>query len=360
MDKSIDSFIPPYLISFPTGKIDFCYVGPQAEWQCPARIALFRRANSGHLSIYCDLEKEHSHVILAVCFEEDDLPSLHRQVYYHYLDNDDTIAVSGDLIEISFQNYPEHHDGTDAYKNSIAWRIHFSKKHLSTVRCILTQVRPLTANVPRISALSKEDRELLYYDIRATLMPQPIPYRLGAVGKWQNRIPAGCPRFPSTVSDTYDLISHQDPQDKAQVGEDLGSITPVAIKEREKERERNKNRLPTPPRNKNDPPTPPHEDEGYYETIDATPEWWNKPKPEPPTPTPVRSRRTTDHDAFADSPVGNPGKMAIRKNDRSVTVAKNGRLDTAANNDRKVSILGMQNNRPITMEFDPQYTETVL
>ncbi|KAK4204624.1 hypothetical protein QBC40DRAFT_164522 [Triangularia verruculosa] len=354
MEKCIDNFIPPYLISFPTGKISLCYVGPKAEWQPRDRTALLRRGSSGHLSIYCDLEKDHSHVILALCFQEDDLPSLHRQVYYHYLDSDDTIIVNGELVEIAFQNMPQEQDGSDNYKSRIAWLVQFNKRHLDTVRTILTQVRPLTANMPKISSLCKEDRELLYYDLRATLMPQPIPRRLGAVGKWQNRIPAGCPQFPSPISNTYNLVSHHVGRSMPEEDEDeepMGSTTPIAIKVREKERERNMNGHaspppPSPPRNKNNVPAPRHEDEGFHETIDSIPQTWDTPKFEPPTPTPARVRGPTNVDAFV-SPVGNPGKMALRN--------KGHLAATEGKNERRVSIQGTWNNKPVTMEFDTRY-----
>ncbi|KAK4652611.1 hypothetical protein QC762_501660 [Podospora pseudocomata] len=377
MDQPLGSFVPPYLISFPTNTVSFIHVGPQSEWHRQQRpdTTLCRRASKGHLSVYCNLEKDQSHVLLAISFQEDDLPSLNRQVYYHYVDKDDSIIGNGTLIEITFQNYPEDIDTADRLKNSIAWRIHFNKKHMDAIKYILTQARSQTANLPRVAALPKEDRDLLYHYIRATLIPQPVPHGLAALGKWPIRLPTTLSTSPSLGAKSEPVaasVYHDAAQD--QVVEDTEEEAPKAIRLREMERERYANKpppSPPPPRpaspspwparsKNNHVPGPSREDEEYYQSvIDAAttpkkPELFVAAQDAVPTLTPVgRGRRAEEEDAFWGSPLGKPGQMASRK--------KGGLAPGCGGaTERKVSMQALVGNAEVEVRFKEKDADKVL
>ncbi|KAK4170938.1 hypothetical protein QBC36DRAFT_316262 [Triangularia setosa] len=311
MAKFLDNFIAPCLISFPTDTISCCYIGPRAERQRPHHMTVCRRL-----------------------LQEDDIPHCTAR---------STSAMTT--------------------PSSIAWRIHFSKKHLDAVRYILSQVRPLTVNVlsQNLCTFHPEPRHALLLPLRHldALTNPPRSRRCRQVAKppsrWmlllpdphQRQVGSGLAREypgkdPRGGTGRRNINRHQRTREVARALQEQGPIPSASS-------------IPIRSINKNGIPRPFYEDEEFYETVDAAPskESYDYPKlkPQPPTPTPVRNHRTTYDDAFADSPVGKPGQMALRNK---------GLLSIAANNERKVSTQGMLNNRPITMEFGPKYASTVL
>ena len=218
MDLLSTHFVPPLLFSCPTGPVTFKYIGADVAYHAPRPL---RFAREGYFSIYGSWTNPtgNTRVVLALSFEEYDLPSLHRQTYYHYLDHNDTITVSEatNSIEFAFNNLPSTPRlPTEQYKNTLVWRVEFPPLTISggifaTFRSLLAHIHdtmtPFDSNQPAtttpIAALSSGDRAVLYYNLRSSLIEQPIPDRLGALGHWQNRLSGGTPQQLPYMEDRY-------------------------------------------------------------------------------------------------------------------------------------------------------------
>jgi hypothetical protein len=205
MDPASSHFVPPLLASLPTGQVTIGYAGANVHWQPEERILPVRSATQGHLSIYGSHDGNLDRVVIGVSFEEDELPSLNRQIYYHYLEAQDTFTVGDNQIEFVFNNFPATLPEDEEYKKTITWRIRFAPDTLDTVRSLLRKInhsgrwRHLTT----ISSLPAEERAVLYYNLRSALIEQPIPERLGTLGHWQNRLPGGTPSHMAYMEDRY-------------------------------------------------------------------------------------------------------------------------------------------------------------
>lgn len=152
-------FVPPLLFSCPTGPVTFKYVGTDVAYHAPRPL---RFAREGYFSIYGSWTNPagNTRVVLALSFEEDDLPSLHRQTYYHYLDQNDAITVSEatNSIEFAFNNLPSTPRlPSEQYKNTLVWRVEFLPLTISggifaTFRSLLAHIRdtmtPFDSNQP--------------------------------------------------------------------------------------------------------------------------------------------------------------------------------------------------------------------
>ncbi len=181
---------PPLLLSIPTDAITCAYTNDPDD---PVRYA-----SEGHLTIYGVHHEGFSHVILGISFMEDNLPGLERQVYYRCLEEGDTITLGKDYFEVTCTN---HRNVRFCQSDlSIIWRIKFFRDELDSLRPWLTAVREgCWRTEDCIVTLDHADRDVLYYNLRATLVEQPIPERLGVLGHWQSPAPAGTPtrvQFP--------------------------------------------------------------------------------------------------------------------------------------------------------------------
>ncbi|KAK4155993.1 hypothetical protein C8A00DRAFT_31156 [Chaetomidium leptoderma] len=204
MDPTSAQFIPPLLVSVPTGRVSFDYVGADAQWRSP-HLKRLRSARDGHLSIYGSHDGNFSRVAIAVSFEEDDLPTLNRQVYYHYLQGENSFTMADNQVEFVFDNHLTVEDESESYKRTIAWRIQFPPGALETVRSLLEKINTSGSwrHMATISSLPADERSVLYYNLRSALIEQPIPERLGALGHWQNRLPGGTPSHIPYMEDRY-------------------------------------------------------------------------------------------------------------------------------------------------------------
>ncbi|KAK0724984.1 hypothetical protein B0H67DRAFT_657825 [Lasiosphaeris hirsuta] len=202
MDCS-SQFLPPLLFSTPTKGITICYAGRFKENH--AGVKPLRSASKGHFSLYSSLTTDHPeecHSVVAVSFEEDGLPALNRQVYYHYLDNNDSFWVrqsrsdpDTESIEVLFNNNITVADeDAEGYKQIITWHIDLGQRELAILKSMLMQVRPLPVKLIRVAELPRDEREALYYNLRASMMEQPIPKAFGAFGRWQKLAAGGTPQ----------------------------------------------------------------------------------------------------------------------------------------------------------------------
>jgi hypothetical protein len=167
-----------------------------------------RSAIQGDFSIYGARDGNFDRVIVAVSFEEDDLPSLNRQVYYHYLEAQDTFTVGDTQIEFVFNNFPAVLPEDEEYKKTITWRIQFASATLDTVRSLLQKINTgRWRQLATISSLPKDEQYVIYYNLRSALIEQPIPIRLGIFGHWQNRFPGGTPSQLAYMEDRYRAMS---------------------------------------------------------------------------------------------------------------------------------------------------------
>jgi hypothetical protein len=96
------------------------------KWRPLYTAAPIRSAKAGQLSIYGSPEYKFSRVVIAVSFEEEALPVLSRQVYYHYLDRKDDISITDHQVEFTIKNTPSSEsDINQEYKKTLAWSISF-------------------------------------------------------------------------------------------------------------------------------------------------------------------------------------------------------------------------------------------
>jgi hypothetical protein len=121
MDPASTYSIPPLLATSPTKQITLTYAGANVNRGPFHTDAPIRSAETGQLSIYGD---NFSRVVIEISFEEDDLPILGRQVYYHYLKREDSISITDHQIEFTMNNTPSTKPDIDqVYTKALVWRI---------------------------------------------------------------------------------------------------------------------------------------------------------------------------------------------------------------------------------------------
>lgn len=203
MDTASAYFIPPLLASVATEHIAFGYAGAIVHTVTP-----IRSAKTGQLSIYGSPDDSFSRVVIAVSFEEDGLPVLSRQVYYHYLEGEDSIAITDSQVAFYFSNnnpstQPDVYQ--DEYQKTVVWRVNFTPNALGAVRSLLEMINTAGhwRQLAPISSLPIDEQSPVYYNLRATLIEQPIPPRLGALGHWQSRLPGGTPSHMPYMEGQY-------------------------------------------------------------------------------------------------------------------------------------------------------------
>ncbi|KAK3346532.1 hypothetical protein B0T25DRAFT_571663 [Lasiosphaeria hispida] len=208
-------FLPPLVFSMPTKAITIRYAGQFEEIH--AGVKPLRAATEGHFSFYSSLATDHfeeCHSVVAVSFEEEGLPALNRQVYYHYIDNNDAFWVQkspnsemdpeAECLEILFNNNITVGDEVaEGYKQTIAWSIDLGRHELTILKALLMQARPLPATLARVAEMPRDEREVLYYNLRASMMEQPVPKQLGAFGQWQKLAASGTPQCKPYLDRMY-------------------------------------------------------------------------------------------------------------------------------------------------------------
>jgi len=136
---------------------------PPLSWSCPTKEIAFgfpseplnvRNASQGHFSIYGDYSSNHGRFVIAISFEEDHLPVLGRQIFYHYLDAADSFVwETKGCLELIVPNYVIT-PSSETEKQSVMWRIRFGQRERDTLKCMLSNLR-LPSDMLRVNRLPK-------------------------------------------------------------------------------------------------------------------------------------------------------------------------------------------------------------
>lgn len=201
MMEMINKFIPPLAFTQATKRIAF-YWAAGGIAHAHQHIDPFRNAESGNLAIYADLINRDGPLVLALSFEEKDLPVVGRQVFYHYFDVTDRYWLKDSHIEFHVQNYVNVPDD-ESYKTLIGIHVHFDNVELAHIVFKMMQQHPIMDPHFRVNELPDEVRELVYYNLRASMIELPVPKKLGALGQWQGRFAAGTPQSMPYIESIY-------------------------------------------------------------------------------------------------------------------------------------------------------------
>jgi len=100
----MERFSPPLVFTTETKDMIICFSGDTSDQARPLHKPL-RQATKGQLSIYGSFENAETSIVIAMSFEEDKLPVLGRQTYYHFLDPTDFFWVQKGWVEFGLHNY---------------------------------------------------------------------------------------------------------------------------------------------------------------------------------------------------------------------------------------------------------------
>jgi hypothetical protein len=186
MDPASTHSIPPLLGSITTEQITLTYAGTNVNRGPFHTVAPIRSANTGQFSIYCSQFSNVSRVVIAVSFEEDDLPILDRQVYYHYLEGEDSISITDCQVAFTMNNNPSTKPDThQVYTKALVWRINFAPNEFGPLCSLLKKINMAGGHwrqLSPISSLPADEQSVIYYNLRAALIEQPMPPQLGKLG----------------------------------------------------------------------------------------------------------------------------------------------------------------------------------
>ncbi|KAK5662684.1 hypothetical protein OQA88_8600 [Cercophora sp. LCS_1] len=197
----INKFIPPLVFTQTTKRVAFHWAAGGIA-HSDRHVNPFRTAETGHFAIYADLTTGDGPLVIALTFEEKDLVVLGKQVFYHYFDSTDHFWLKDGHLEFHLQNYVTVPDD-EAYKALIGVHVHFDSVELTNVIFKLLQQHRAKDPHFRVNELPNDIRDLVYYNLRASLVELPVPKKLGALGQWQGRYAAGTPQSMPYIESIY-------------------------------------------------------------------------------------------------------------------------------------------------------------
>lgn len=102
--STMGRFTPPLVFTTETKDVIICFSGGGGVQARPLHKPL-RQATKGQFSIYGSFDNADTSIVIAMSFEEDKLPVLGRQTYYHFLDPSDFFWDEKGWIEFGLHNY---------------------------------------------------------------------------------------------------------------------------------------------------------------------------------------------------------------------------------------------------------------